>query len=135
MRAPARPPAATGRSSGSSVGRAHAAAAIAAALDALITIDHRGRVLEFNNAAEDIFGYSREKATKLILRSMGMSSDTTSEGSLSEDELIGILAASASRSPGGKSRADLFERVARFANRTARRRNDTSSRRRGSASA
>ena len=51
---------------------------------------------------------------------MGMSSDTASEGSLSEDELIGILAAGASRSPGGKSRADLFERVARFANRTAR---------------
>jgi len=61
-----------------------------------------------------------EVATKLILRSMGMSSDTASEGSLSEDELIGILAAGASRSPGGKSRADLFERVARFANRTAR---------------
>ena len=60
-----------------------------------------------------------EKATHVILRGMGMSSDT-SEGSLSEDELIGILAASAARSPGGKSRADLFERVARFANRTAR---------------
>ncbi|MDB4945702.1 MAG: Magnesium and cobalt efflux protein CorC [Labilithrix sp.] len=62
-----------------------------------------------------------EKATKVILRSMGMSSDTASEGSLSEDELIGILAASAARGPGGRSRADLFERVARFANRTARR--------------
>jgi CBS domain containing-hemolysin-like protein len=61
-----------------------------------------------------------ERATKLILRGMGMSSDAASEGSLSEDELIGILAASAARSPGGKSRADLFERVARFANRTAR---------------
>jgi CBS domain containing-hemolysin-like protein len=60
-----------------------------------------------------------EKATKVILRSMGMSSDA-SEGSLSEDELIGILAASAARTPGGKGRADLFERVARFANRTAR---------------
>ena len=61
-----------------------------------------------------------EKATRVILRSMGMSADAASEGSLSEDELIGILAASAARSPGGKSRADLFERVARFANRTAR---------------
>lgn len=49
-----------------------------------------------------------------------MSSDADSEGSLSEDELIGILAASAARSPGGKSRADLFERVARFSDRTAR---------------
>ncbi|MDB4935701.1 MAG: Magnesium and cobalt efflux protein CorC, partial [Labilithrix sp.] len=64
--------------------------------------------------------WTLERATKLILRSMGMSSDAASEGSLSEDELIGILAASAARSPGGKSRADLFERVARFANRTAR---------------
>jgi len=61
-----------------------------------------------------------ERATRVILRSMGMSADAASEGTLSEDELIGILAASASRSPGGKSRADLFERVARFANRTAR---------------
>ncbi len=61
-----------------------------------------------------------EKATKLILRSMGMNSDAVSEGSLSEDELIGILAASAARSPGGKSRADLFERVARFSDRMAR---------------
>ncbi|MBS2020056.1 MAG: HlyC/CorC family transporter [Deltaproteobacteria bacterium] len=61
-----------------------------------------------------------ERATRLILRFMGLSADAASEGSLSEDELIGILAAQAARSPGGKSRADLFERVARFANRTAR---------------
>jgi CBS domain containing-hemolysin-like protein len=61
-----------------------------------------------------------EKATRLILRSMGLNADAASEGSLSEDELIGILAASAARSPGGKSRADLFERVARFSDRTAR---------------
>lgn len=61
-----------------------------------------------------------ERATRLILRLMGLSADAASEGSLSEDELIGILAAQAARSPGGKSRADLFERVARFANRTAR---------------
>ena len=61
-----------------------------------------------------------ERATRLILRFMGLSEDAASEGKLSEDELIGILAAQAARSPGGKSRADLFERVARFANRTAR---------------
>jgi len=61
-----------------------------------------------------------EKATSVMLRAMGMSADAASEGSLSEDELIGILAANAARSPGGRSRADLFERVARFANRTAR---------------
>ena len=54
-----RPPAvATGRRADRAIGAAHAAAAIAAALDALVTIDHRGRVLEFNLAAEQLFGYS-----------------------------------------------------------------------------
>ncbi len=62
VRARARPSFTTGRASGSAVGRAHAAAAIAAAIDALITIDHHGRVREFNPAAEEIFGYSRADA-------------------------------------------------------------------------
>jgi CBS domain containing-hemolysin-like protein len=61
-----------------------------------------------------------EQSTRLILRAAGMSADAASEGKLSEDELVGILAASASRSPGGKVKADLFERVARFADRNAR---------------
>ncbi len=61
-----------------------------------------------------------ERATRVILRAMGMSADAASEGTLSEDELIGILAANAARGPGGKSRAELFERVAKFAQRTAR---------------
>jgi CBS domain containing-hemolysin-like protein len=61
-----------------------------------------------------------EKATRLILRSMGMSADAASEGTLSEEELVGILAASAARSPRGKDKAELVERVLRFAQRTAR---------------
>jgi diguanylate cyclase (GGDEF)-like protein/PAS domain S-box-containing protein len=39
---------------------AHAAAILDAALDAVITLDYRGIVLEFNRAAEQTFGYRRE---------------------------------------------------------------------------
>jgi diguanylate cyclase (GGDEF)-like protein/PAS domain S-box-containing protein len=42
-------------------GEAHAAAILDSALDAVITIDHHGRVLEFNVAAERTFGYSKRK--------------------------------------------------------------------------
>ena len=61
-----------------------------------------------------------EKATHLILRAMGLSADAASEGSLSEEELVGILAANAARSPSGKDKAELIERVLHFAQRTAR---------------
>ncbi len=40
---------------------AHAGAILDAALDAVITIDHHGRVLEFNSAAERTFGYSKQE--------------------------------------------------------------------------
>jgi diguanylate cyclase (GGDEF)-like protein/PAS domain S-box-containing protein len=40
-------------------GQAHALAILDAALDAVITIDHLGRVLEFNRAAERTFGYRK----------------------------------------------------------------------------
>ena len=33
-----------------------------AALDCIITMDHEGRILEFNPAAEEVFGYSRDEA-------------------------------------------------------------------------
>jgi diguanylate cyclase (GGDEF)-like protein/PAS domain S-box-containing protein len=41
-------------------GEAHAAAILDSALDAVVTIDHLGRVLEFNVAAERTFGYAKE---------------------------------------------------------------------------
>ena len=43
------------------VGDAHAIAILDAALDAVITIDQLGRVLEFNRAAEQTFGYRKEE--------------------------------------------------------------------------
>jgi PAS domain S-box-containing protein len=43
-------------------GEAHAAAILDSALDAVVTIDHHGRVLEFNVAAERTFGYSKQEA-------------------------------------------------------------------------
>lgn len=41
---------------------ARKAAILEASLDAVITIDHHGQVVEFNSAAETIFGYRREDA-------------------------------------------------------------------------
>lgn len=42
-------------------------AILATAPDAVITIDHEGRVIEFNPAAEQIFGYSRAEAAGRLL--------------------------------------------------------------------
>jgi diguanylate cyclase (GGDEF)-like protein/PAS domain S-box-containing protein len=49
------------------VGDAHARAILDAALNAVITIDHRGHVLEFNRAAERAFGYRRADIVGLEL--------------------------------------------------------------------
>jgi CBS domain containing-hemolysin-like protein len=61
-----------------------------------------------------------EKASGVILRAMGLKPDATSEGTLSEEEILGVMAANAARSPQGAAKAELVERVLRFANRTAR---------------
>lgn len=44
------------------VAEARKSAMLEAALDSVVTIDHRGRVIELNPAAVETFGYSREEA-------------------------------------------------------------------------
>jgi CBS domain containing-hemolysin-like protein len=61
-----------------------------------------------------------EKATRVILRAMGLSADVASERTLPERELLGILAPPTATSPTGKEKSALLERVIRFAQRTAR---------------
>jgi len=46
---------------------ARKSAILEASLDAVITIDHQGQVVEFNAAAENIFGYRREEAVGCAL--------------------------------------------------------------------
>ncbi len=61
-----------------------------------------------------------ERGSGLILRMMGLKPGMTSEGTLSEDEIISILARSTGAGPKGKQMSELVERVLRFAERTAR---------------
>jgi CBS domain containing-hemolysin-like protein len=61
-----------------------------------------------------------ERATRIILPMMGMSADAATEGALSEDEILGILAANAARGPSGQAKSQLVERVVRFSQRNAR---------------
>ena len=61
-----------------------------------------------------------ELATRFILTTMGLSPDVASEGSLSESEILGILAANTASSPRGKEQNALVERVIRFGQRIAR---------------
>ena len=60
-----------------------------------------------------------EKCSAVILRGMGLRADV-SEGALTEEEIVGVLAASTARMPKGKEKAELLTRVLRFADRTAR---------------
>lgn len=61
-----------------------------------------------------------ETATRVILRAMGLSADVGDHGVLPEAEILGILAASTGRSPRGREKSELVERVIRFSQRTAR---------------
>ncbi len=60
-----------------------------------------------------------ETLGRVILKSLGLRSDV-SEGALTEEEILGVLAASTQRTPKGKEKAELLARVVRFGQRTAR---------------
>lgn len=60
-----------------------------------------------------------EVCSAVILKTMGLRANV-SEGTLSEEEILGILAARTARMPQGKEKSELLARVLRFAGRTAR---------------
>jgi CBS domain containing-hemolysin-like protein len=61
-----------------------------------------------------------EKAQRAVLRLLGIDPKVASEGVLTEDEIIGILAAAAARDPRGKDKQRTIERFLRFARRPVR---------------
>lgn len=61
-----------------------------------------------------------EKAQRAVLRLLGINPDDVNEGTLSEDELIGLLAAAATRDPKTEEKRHLVERMLRFATRPVR---------------
>jgi len=61
-----------------------------------------------------------EKAQRGVLRMLGIDPDKASEGTLSEDELIGILAAAATRDSKSEDKRRTIERILRFADRPVR---------------
>lgn len=61
-----------------------------------------------------------EISSRAILSRFGVSMDTHSEAALSEDEILGILAAHVARGKGAESKQELVRRMMRFSDRTAR---------------
>jgi CBS domain containing-hemolysin-like protein len=61
-----------------------------------------------------------EKAQRAVLRLIRINPDIAHEGGLSEDEIIGILAASAARSGKGREKQRIVERILRLAHRPVR---------------
>ena len=61
-----------------------------------------------------------EKSQHVVLRLLGIDPDKANEGTLSEDELIGILAAAATRDSKSEDKRRTVERILRFADRPVR---------------
>jgi CBS domain containing-hemolysin-like protein len=61
-----------------------------------------------------------EYATNAILTPFGLKGGAHGEGKLSEEELLGVIAATLARGPAAEDKRQLLERVIRFASRQAR---------------
>ncbi len=61
-----------------------------------------------------------EWASRAVLKLIGLPFDTHGEAALSEDEILGILAANAARGPRGEAKQELLRRVMSFTQRNAR---------------
>ena len=61
-----------------------------------------------------------ELCSRAVLKVIGLSFDAYGEAALSEDEILGILAANVAREPRGEQKQELLRRVMRFSARTAK---------------
>jgi CBS domain containing-hemolysin-like protein len=61
-----------------------------------------------------------EASSKLVLGAAGLSLEHHSEAALSEDQILGILATHTADAKGQNNKRDLFQRLLRFSDRTAR---------------
>jgi CBS domain containing-hemolysin-like protein len=61
-----------------------------------------------------------EITSRAVLKLIGLPFDAYGEAALSEDEILGILAANLSRQPGAEQKRELLRRVMRFSARTAK---------------
>lgn len=61
-----------------------------------------------------------EKSQRAVLRLLGIDPDKASEGTLTEDELIGVLATAATRDSKSEDKRRTIERILRFAGRPVR---------------
>jgi CBS domain containing-hemolysin-like protein len=61
-----------------------------------------------------------EVSTNFVLRMLGLPADAHGEANLSEDEILGILAAHVARGHGAEDKQDLIRRMLRFSQRTAK---------------
>ena len=61
-----------------------------------------------------------DTASWAVLRSLGLSPENHGQTTMSEDEILGIIAANVARGPRGEEKRELVRRVMRFSQRTAK---------------